>query len=135
MTRMIRSLVLGGGLAVLVGVVPASAQILGDVTFTTSFPFTVGHTILPAGVYTVRPVHDGDGSLLEIQGHDGSAIFSGQNAGTPRVNPGKDAVVFDRAGDRYVLSEIWDGADHVGADRIPSKGTETVKIEAHHAHH
>ena len=108
---------------------------LEEVTFTTSFPFTVGHKTLPAGTYTVRPAHAGDGALLEIQGRDDSAIFAGQNAGTPRVAPGEDAVVFDRTGDHYVLSEIWDGAEQEGADRIPVKGTETIKVEAHRAHH
>jgi len=135
MTKLIRSLVVAGGLAALVGVAPASAQILEEVTFTTSFPFTVGHKTLPAGTYTVRPAYEGDGSLLEIQGRDDSAIFSGQNAGTPRVPPSEDAVVFDRTGDQYVLSEIWDGADQEGTDRIPVKGAETVKVEMHRAHH
>ena len=135
MTKLIRSLVVAGGLAALVGVAPASAQILEEVTFTTSFPFTVGHKTLPAGTYTVRPAYEGDGSLLEIQGRDDSAIFSGQNAGTPRVPPSEDAVVFDRTGDQYVLSEIWDGADREGTDRIPVKGAETVKVEMHRAHH
>ena len=51
------------------------------------------------------------------------------------VNPKEDAVVFDRTGDHYVLSEIWDGADQEGADRIPVKGAETVRVEAHRAHH
>jgi len=136
MTRLIRSLVVVGGLAVLVGAAPAGAQVLEEVTFTTSFPFTVDHKTLPAGTYTVRPAYEGDGSLLEIRGRDDAALFSGQNAGTPRVDPHQDAVVFDRTGDQYVLSEIWDGADQEGTDRIPAKrGTETVQVEARHAHH
>ncbi len=135
MTRLMRSLVVAGGLAALVNVAPASAQVLEEVTFTTSFPFTVGQKTLPAGTYTVRPAYEGDGSLLQIQGRNDSAIFAGENAGTPRVNPREDAVVFDRTGDHYVLSEIWDGADQEGTDRIPVKGAETVKTEAHHAHH
>jgi len=135
MTRLIRSLVVVGGLTALVGAAPASAQVLEEVTFTTTFPFTVGHKTLPAGTYTVRPAYEGDGSLLEIRSRDASAIFSGQNAGTPRVDPRKDAVVFDRTGDQYVLAEIWDSAEQEGTDRIPVKGAETVKVEAHHAHH
>jgi hypothetical protein len=135
MRRLIRSLVVVGGLAALVNVAPASAQVLEEVAFTTSFPFTVGQKTLPAGTYTVRPAYDGDGSLLQIQGRDDSAIFAGENAGTPRVKANEDAVVFDRTGDKYVLSEIWDGAEREGADRIPVKGAETVKVEAHRAHH
>ena len=135
MKTLVRSLVVAGGLAVLAGVVPANAQVLEEVTFTTSFPFTVGHKTLPAGTYTVRPAYEGDGSLLQIQGRDDSAIFAGQNAGTARGNPKADAVVFDRTGDHYVLSQIWDAADQDGADRIPMKAAETVRVEAHHGHH
>ena len=47
MTRLIRSLVVVGGLAALVGAAPAGAQVLEEVTFTTSFPFTVDHKTLP----------------------------------------------------------------------------------------
>ena len=132
MKRLIRSIVVAGGFAALVGVTPASAQIFQEVTFTTSFPFTVGQTTLPAGSYTVRPAYEGDGSVLEIQGRDHSATFVGQNAGKPRVNPDESAVVFDRTGDHYVLAEIWDGSDREGADLIPHhKGGETVKVDAH----
>ena len=133
MKRIIRSLVVAGGFAALVGVAPASAQVFQEVTFTTSFPFTVGHKTLPAGSYTVRPAYEGDGSLLEIRGRNDSAMFVGQNAGKPRVDPNEDAVVFDRTGDHYVLAEIWDGSDREGADLIPHKGGETVKVEAHRA--
>jgi len=133
MRMLVRSLVVASGLVVLAGVVPASAQVLEGVTFTTSFPFTVGHKTLPAGTYTVRPAYEGDGALLQIRGRDQSAMFVGQNAGTPRVNPEQDAVVFDRTGDHYVLSEIWDGAEHEGADLIPAKEAETAKVETHRA--
>ena len=59
MRMLVRSLVVASGLVVLAGVVPASAQVLEGVTFTTSFPFTVGHKTLPAGTYTVRPAYRG----------------------------------------------------------------------------
>jgi hypothetical protein len=135
MKTLVRSLVVAGGLAVLAGAVPASAQVLEEVTFTTSFPFTVGQKTLPAGTYSVRPAYEGDGALLEIRGRHDTAIFLGQNAGTPRGNPSQDTVIFDRTGDHYVLSEIWDGADQEGTDRVPVKSAEPVRVEAHRAHH
>jgi hypothetical protein len=121
MKTLVRSMVLAGGLALVVGVAPAHAQVFEAVTFTTTFPFMVGQKTLPAGSYTVRPAYEGDGSLLEVQGRDGSAVFFGENAARPRSNPNETAVVFDRTGDHYVLSQIWDGSDQEGAEAIPTK--------------
>src|SRR4029450_4014139 len=103
-------------LSLVFGVASARAQMSEDVSFTTTFPFTVGHTTLPAGRYTARPAYEGNGSLLEVQGKDGSAIFFGENAARPRSNPNETAVVFDRTGDHYTLAEVWDGSDREGGD-------------------
>ncbi len=72
-------MLLAGGLAIAAGVLPANAQVYQEVTFKTTFPFMVGRTTRPAGSYSVRPVFDGDGSLLEIRGQGGAALFFGEN--------------------------------------------------------
>jgi hypothetical protein len=131
MKTLIRSAVFAGGLVVAAGVSPASAQIYEGITFKTTFPFAVGHKMMPAGEYTVRPARDGDGSLLQIQGRDGSAMFLGENAGNRRTDPEQSAVTFDRAGDHYVLTEIWDGADQEGTDAIPAREPQHTKTEGH----
>ena len=133
MKTIVRSMVLAGGLALVVGVAPARAQVLEAVSFTTTFPFTVGRTTLPAGTYTVRRAYEGDGSLLEVQGKDGSAVFFGENAGRPRSNANETAVVFDRTGDHYTLAEVWDGSDREGADAVPSKAAIAADAERRHA--
>ena len=120
----------------LVGVAPASAQILEEVTFTTSFPFTVGQKTLPAGTYTVRPAYEGDGSLLADPG--ARLIRRSSRARTPArrgsirartrwcsIAPAT-ATCCRRSGTALTRK---------GADRIPVKGAETVKVEAHRAHH
>jgi hypothetical protein len=123
MKTLVRSVLLAGGLAIMVGVSPASAQIFQEMTFKTTFPFMVGRTMLPAGSYTVGPAFDGTGSLLQIRGDRHGAIFFGENAGQPRVDPKQSAALFDRAGDHYVLTEIWDASDREGTDMLPSHGT------------
>jgi hypothetical protein len=135
MRAWIRSVMIAGGLAMVVGVLPASAQVFQPVTFKTTFPFMVGRATLPAGSYTVRPVFDGDGSLLEVRGDGGAAIFFGENAGVPRVDTRDSVVVFDHSGDRYVLSEIWDETNREGTDKIPARLSEPEKGEKHQAKH
>jgi hypothetical protein len=131
MKTLIRSAVLAGGLVVAAGVSPASAQIYQTMTFKTTFPFAVGQKILPAGQYTVRPAIDGDGSLLQIQGKDGSALFLGENAGNRRTDSAQSAVVFERAGDHYTLAEIWDASDQEGTEAIPSRESQQTETETH----
>jgi hypothetical protein len=127
MKTLIRSALLAGGLAVAVGVSPASAQIYTGIKFKTTFPFAVGQKMMPAGTYTVRPAEDGNGALLQIQGKDGSALFLGENAGDRRVDPRQTAVIFDRTGDHYALAEVWDGTDQEGTEAIPTHRSHADK--------
>jgi hypothetical protein len=129
MKTLVRSVLLAGGLALVAGVSPASAQIYQELTFKTTFPFMVGRTLLPAGSYTVGPVFDGTGSVLEIRGDRHAAIFFGENAGMPRVDPKQSAALFNHSGDHYVLTEIWDAWDREGADIPPQRGTTLEKTE------
>jgi hypothetical protein len=131
MKTLIRSVLLAGGLAFGVGVLPANAQVYQEVTFKTTFPFMVERTMLPAGSYSVRPVFDGDGSLLKIQGQGGTALFFGENAGIPRVDPKQSVVMFDHSGDRYTLSEVWDEPNQEGAEIIPPRGAQSEKSGGH----
>jgi hypothetical protein len=135
MKTLIRSVLFAGGIAIALGVSPASAQVYQEMTFKTTFPFMVGRTMLPAGSYTVRPALDGDAAVLQVRGDGGTALFLTENAGTPRADPKQDEVVFtrtgDHSGDHYVLSEIWDGATREGADAVPTRGSQPEKAEGH----
>jgi hypothetical protein len=108
-------------LAALAGAVsvPLSAQSL-NLTATVPFEFTVGDSPMPAGDY--RLLSSGTPRLVQVRNEDtnssvltvtGSA-YSGERsaAGSPRL-------VFNRYGDQYVLSQIWDGTS---AGRQLTKG-------------
>jgi hypothetical protein len=130
MKTLARRVWLAGGLALLTGVCPASAQIYQEMTFKTTFPFMVGSKLLPAGTYTVSPAFDGAASLLEIRGGGRhAALFFGVNAGKPQVDPNQSAALFNRSGDHYVLTEIWDASDREGTDMIPAHGAALEKNE------
>jgi hypothetical protein len=101
-----RSIVLAAGIAALVGVNNASAQIDTSLEFTTSFPFTVGNATLPAGSYTIGPADDEEPKVLRIEGAHASAFFLTESA-QPKQAPSKTEIVFSRYGDRYVLKSIW----------------------------
>ena len=105
MTKLIRSIVFAGGLLVLAGVQNASAQIQNIIEFTTTFPFSVGNTTVPAGHYTIATLDD-DPHVLELRGPHTAVLFETEDA-TPSQAPSKDEVVFSRYGNGYVLKNIW----------------------------
>lgn len=52
--------------------------IAASIEFTTSFPFTVGNEIMPAGSYMVTPVDEGQ-QVLELKGEKTSVLFLTEN--------------------------------------------------------
>jgi hypothetical protein len=98
--------------------ITAGVQIANRVTFSTTFPFTVGNTKFPPGSYSIRPLED-DSEMMEISSADGktSAIFETMAADLPKP-PSKGEVVFKKYGDNYVLSEIYEPGSKTGAMTI-----------------
>lgn len=107
------SIVLAAGIAAVVGVYNASAQIDISLEFTTAFPFTVGNATLPAGSYTITPADDEDPRVLRIEGAHASAFFLTESA-QPTQAPSKTEIEFSRYGDRYVLKNIWVQGSTIG---------------------
>ena len=72
------------------------------------FSFHVGAKTLPAGAYEFRI--DRDTEMVTVLGPKGSdAIAFVTTLGpTPHSNATDNRVVFDKVGDNYTLSEVWD---------------------------
>src|SRR5437868_8911661 len=77
---------------------------------TIPFDFTVGTTTFHAGDYYVRQQSS---MILGIQRVDGgSGVFSMVRPGTVNGTPDKAYLMFNRAGDRYFLSQVSDSRHH-----------------------
>jgi hypothetical protein len=99
--------------------VPLSAQTL-NLTATVPFEFTVGDSTMPAGDY--RLLSSGRPIIQVFNEATNSAVltatqsaYSGERSGA-----GSPRLVFNRYGDHYVLSQIWDGSS-VGRELTKSK--------------
>jgi hypothetical protein len=123
MKSLVRSIGIAGGILMLASIQDASAQIFDTVEFTTSFPFTVGNTTVPAGSYTIRP-DDDNPAILELMGAHASVLFE-TDPTEARKTPSTTEVVFMRHGDGYVLKDIWVQGLNSGAE------TKTVEGERH----
>ena len=120
MTSLVRSIGIAAGILVLAGVQNAVAQITNSVEFTTSFPFTVGNTKVPAGSYTIRP-DDDDPNILVLTGARADVLFQTENRAQESI-PSKTEVTFNRYGDGYVLKGIQVEGSEIGYLTIPVEG-------------
>jgi len=124
MRSFVRSIAIASGVLLLAGVQSASAQIIGPVEFTTSFPFTVGNTAVPAGSYTIRP-DDDNPQILELTGKNASVLFQIDPAQAPKT-PSRTELVFSRYGNSYVLKNVWVEGSDSGAETLPVEGERHV---------
>ena len=118
-------LVSGFGLATTV-----SAQIRSDVTIQASIPYTfnVGNTRLPAGQYKVKVAGDKDLNLMEIRSADGrTSVFFETVTAVSNEIPEATALVFNKIGDEYFLSQVWLGGHRTENQLFESKTQQNAK--------
>jgi hypothetical protein len=96
-----------------VAVSSAQAQLPERLQFTTSFGFTVGSTHFTPGTYTVAPEDDNNLGVLRISNRNGrqAAIMMVVPEGIPSSEPKDNELTFERFGDTYILTQIWDATD------------------------
>jgi hypothetical protein len=121
------------GLLCLTFAIPATAQIANSLNFTTTFPFMVNDTKMPAGTYAVR---QNDQGLLTIQ--DSSGKHSALTQYTPmRADTAHTSsdVTFNRYGSTEFLNMLWVGGQRFGMQLQPGKAEKklaaTSKPEVH----
>ena len=92
---------------------PAQAQLAEYMTFRTTFPFVVGNATLPAGAYTIRRTEDSQ-SVYMVSGPRSVFLVANPTSHPPSIDPAKDEVIFQKFGDQFVMSEVWEGDDSTG---------------------
>ena len=102
--------------------VSAKPQAANKVVASIPFEFSVGYKTLPAGEYTVRVIATAGDGLL-IQNDDGTdSVFRLSEATQGKAKDKSHArLVFHRYGERYFLSEVWNGSDDIGRRLIKSQ--------------
>jgi hypothetical protein len=92
---------------------PAQAQLAEYMTFRTTFPFVVGNTTMPAGAYSIRRTEDSQ-SVYMVSGPRSVFLVANPTSHPPSIDPAKDEVIFQKFGDQFVMSEVWEGDDSTG---------------------
>jgi hypothetical protein len=113
----------------------ANAQIVGEVQANVPFEFHAGNAKLPAGTYRIRMMEDSDLTVMEISSMDGSktALFQVQESES-NSTPDHSELIFNKYGDTYFLSELFDEGDPSGSkvmesslEKKISQGTVTAQ--------
>jgi hypothetical protein len=110
---------------------PAVAQIVNGVDFTTAFPFYAGNAKMPAGAYTITQPADEDNTVLLIESKDGSHSAFLDIAPTQAANPHPNSdVTFNKYGTTDYLSQVWVTGQNYGMQVLPTKAEQKAASNA-----
>jgi hypothetical protein len=102
----------------------------GQIRATIPFNFTVSHTTLPAGDYSVSTT-GGTGSILVIQGANGKALkLVGSNLVQASKLSDRTKLVFRCYGDRYFLAQVWMRGSQMGRELPKSNLESEIAMDA-----
>jgi hypothetical protein len=106
------------------GGAPVRAQVVDTIVADVPFDFTVRDSTLPAGKYIIKRTYSADPGLMQIRSADGDevVVFLVGSAQAAK-EPDQTRLIFDRVGDRYFLSEIFEEGNNNGAE-LPKSRTE-----------
>jgi hypothetical protein len=109
-----RALVMAGIMALTAMATTRVAQAQEALVVNVPFDFMAGNQNLPAGEYSVK-VSQTDARIVLIERRDATAaMFIGTNTVVANTIQSESKLVFNRYGDRYFLSQVWNEGNSRG---------------------
>ena len=115
----------------------AQAQIIGDLEVSIPFQFHAGSTKLPPGKYVIHMLDNSNLTVMEISSVDGttSALFDVESE-EANSGPAKNELIFNKYGNRYFLSKLFDQENPNGSKVVESRyekriGQATAETQEH----
>jgi len=100
---------------VTIGVLTGRAQIMNQLDFKVSQPFTAGNATLAAGSYVIRPVQGTDHMVIEISSTSGKpSVMVEVESVQPDAAQGGSHVIFNKYKNVLALSQVFPGAGNTG---------------------
>ena len=111
------------------GAIRARAQVVDTIVADVPFGFTIRDHNLPAGSYMIRRL-DSQPGVMEILDADGERLLLFLTGSAQAAKEPKQAeLIFDRFGDRYFLSEIFEEGNSAGAEVPKSRAERSLEKE------
>jgi hypothetical protein len=108
----------------------AHAQIIGELEVNIPFQFYAGDAKLPAGKYVVRMLDNTDLKIMEISSADDSASALFAVGDTEGPAPRKSELIFNKYGNRYFLTKVFDEGNSDGSVVSESQYEKRVSAAA-----
>lgn len=124
-------LVAGMGLAYLVSVMPLAAQVGNGAKFTTTFPFYVGSTEMPAGTYIISQPGSVDIPVLRVRSNDTSHSALIMVMSTESLTPSRQSlVIFEKYGNTLYFNRVSLQGSTSGVAAVPTKAEKKAEETA-----
>jgi hypothetical protein len=109
----------------------AHAQITDTLEANIPFQFHAGNTKLPPGNYSIHILENSDLKFMEITSADGSTSALFEIHGTDSSStPAKGELIFNKYGNRYFLSKLFDEGNPSGNEVVESAYEKRVSQAA-----
>ena len=109
---------------------PAAADSFGSIRVDVPFEFSAGHSVFPAGKYTIRSADVNTDGVIRITSEDGkTAIFLSTHSAQSVRSKDETVVIFHHYGDQYFLFQVWAVGDTSGLE-IPRSSMERQAARA-----
>jgi hypothetical protein len=107
-----------------IGTLSTSAQVSDALEFNIPFEFTVAEKTFPAGNYIISPLGNYSEGVFALrdQDHKRESVFLAENTEKAMISQ-KSELIFDKVGDHYFLSEIFEAGNATG-ERLPEPRLE-----------
>ena len=107
----------------------ARAQVVDSIVADVPFGFTVRHTALPAGHYTIKRLGS-DPYVMEILGADNRPLVSFLvDSAQVSKEPRRTELVFDRIGDQFFLSKVFEEGNNFGVQVQKTRAERRLEKE------
>jgi hypothetical protein len=125
-----RALVMAAVMALTAMATTRVAQAQEAMVVNVPFDFTAGNQNLPAGEYSVK-VSQSDARIVLIERKDATAaMFVGTNAVDANKIQSESKLVFNRYGDRYFLSQVWNEGNSRGRQLMKTASEKEIALTA-----
>ena len=102
-----------------IGVFVAHAQIVSQMEFKMSHPFTVANATLPAGSYVIRTVPGTESTVIEISSASGKpSVMVETNPVQPDAAQSGSHLVFNKYKNVLALSQVFPGGGSQGYELL-----------------
>jgi hypothetical protein len=112
------------------GVGSARAQVVDTIEADIPFDFVVTKNVLPAGHYTMTRLDSRPGIMeLRSTNHEAKAQFFLTESTEVAKEPEQTVLIFDRIGDQYFLSKVFEIGSRYGVEVLESRVERDLEKE------